>query len=139
MLTLGKTAMKYRAVAAMGRKTFESIGKPLPGRTSVVITRQQDLQFEGCIMANSLQDALQKCQGQEEVFIIGGAQIFKTETGSGLFTIGERNIESIKKILCSHGIQVLAEETGKTYGRWVKFDLQSGSVDVKSKRGNATL
>lgn len=71
--------------------------------------------------------------------IAGGAQIFKTETGNGLFTIGERNIESIKKILDSHGIQILAEETGKTYGRWVKFDLQNGSVDVKSKRGNATL
>ena len=71
--------------------------------------------------------------------IAGGAQIFKTESGDGLFTIGERNIESIKKILGSHGIQISAEETGKTYGRWVKFDLQNGSVDVKSNRGNATL
>ncbi|NDB51043.1 MAG: chemotaxis protein CheD [Nitrosopumilaceae archaeon] len=71
--------------------------------------------------------------------IAGGAQIFKTETGNGLFTIGERNIESIKKILDKHGIQVLGEETGKTYGRWVKFDLQNGAVDIKSKRGNTIL
>ncbi|MGQ0605375.1 MAG: chemotaxis protein CheD [Candidatus Nitrosotenuis sp.] len=71
--------------------------------------------------------------------IAGGAQIFKTETGSGLFTIGERNIDSIKKILKIHGVQVLAEETGKTCGRWVRFDVQDGSVSIKSKRGNITL
>jgi len=71
--------------------------------------------------------------------IAGGAQIFKTETGNGLFTIGERNIESIKKILGKHGIQILGEDIGKTYGRWIKFDPQNGIVDVKSKRGNTTL
>jgi chemotaxis protein CheD len=71
--------------------------------------------------------------------IAGGAQIFKTETGNGLFTIGERNIDSIKKILDTHGIKVIAEETGKTYGRWVKFDVQSGTVSVKSKKGEALI
>ncbi len=71
--------------------------------------------------------------------IAGGAQIFKTETGNGLFTIGERNIDSIKKILDMHGIKVIAEETGKTYGRWVKFDVQSGAVSVKSKKGEALI
>lgn len=71
--------------------------------------------------------------------IAGGAQIFKTETGNGLFTIGERNIDSIKKILDTHGIKVIAEETGKTYGRWVKFDVQSGAVSVKSKKGEALI
>jgi dihydrofolate reductase len=60
----------------MGRKTFESIGKPLPGRTSVVITRQPDLKYEGCIMASSLEDALAKCPADANVFIIGGAEIF---------------------------------------------------------------
>jgi dihydrofolate reductase len=60
----------------MGRKTFESIGKPLPGRTSVVITRQPDLQYEGCIMAHSVEDALAKCPSDAKVFIIGGAEIF---------------------------------------------------------------
>src|SRR6187401_2586841 len=61
----------------MGRKTFESIGKPLPGRTSVIITRQQNLEFEGCIVVNSLEEALEKCKSEDEVFIIGGAEIFK--------------------------------------------------------------
>lgn len=60
----------------MGRRTFESIGKALPGRTSVVITRQLDLQFEGCIMASSLEDAIQKCPANEDVFVIGGADVF---------------------------------------------------------------
>jgi len=60
----------------MGRKTYDSIGKPLPGRVSVVITRQKGLQIEGCIVVNSLAEALVFCKGQEEVFIIGGAQIF---------------------------------------------------------------
>jgi dihydrofolate reductase len=60
----------------MGRKTYESIGKPLPGRTSVVITRQKDFVAEGCIIASSIQDALAKCVDQDEVFIIGGAEIF---------------------------------------------------------------
>lgn len=60
----------------MGRKTFESIGKPLPGRVSVVITRQKNLEIEGCIVVHSLEEALEKCKGREEVFIIGGAEIF---------------------------------------------------------------
>ncbi len=60
----------------MGRKTFDSIGKPLPGRVSVIVTRQKDLKIEGCMVVNTLDEALEKCKGQEEVFIIGGAQIF---------------------------------------------------------------
>ena len=59
----------------MGRKTFESIGRPLPKRTNVVITRG-DVQFEGCVMAHSLEEAIAKFPAEEEVFIIGGAQIY---------------------------------------------------------------
>lgn len=60
----------------MGRKTFESIGKPLPGRTTVIITRQKNFMAEGCIVVHHLDDALAYCSKEEEVFIIGGAQIF---------------------------------------------------------------
>ena len=59
----------------MGRKTFESIGRPLPKRTNVVITRG-DVQFEGCEMVHSLEEAIAKFPAEEEVFIIGGAQIY---------------------------------------------------------------
>lgn len=61
----------------MGRKTFDSIGKPLPNRKSVIITRQADFVAEGCIVVNSLEEALAKTQDEEEVFIIGGGTIYK--------------------------------------------------------------
>ena len=60
----------------MGRKTYDSIGKPLPGRISVIVTRQRDLHIDDCIVVNTIEEALEKCNTQEEVFIIGGAQIF---------------------------------------------------------------
>ena len=60
----------------MGRKTFESLGsKPLPKRTNIVITRQ-DVEFEGALTAHSLQEAIAMAEGDEEIFIIGGAQIY---------------------------------------------------------------
>lgn len=60
----------------MGRKTFESFPKPLPNRTHVIITRQKDYAFEGCIVVNSIEDAIKVCPKEEEVFIIGGADIY---------------------------------------------------------------
>jgi dihydrofolate reductase len=60
----------------MGRKTFDSIGTPLPGRITVVITRNTDLQIEGCIMAYSLKGAISACVGDAEIFIVGGAEIY---------------------------------------------------------------
>ena len=60
----------------MGRKTFESLGsKPLPKRTNIVITRQ-DVEFEGALTAHSLQEAIRMAEGDEEAFVIGGAQIY---------------------------------------------------------------
>lgn len=63
----------------MGRKTYESIGKPLPGRTSIVITRNKELQFEGCIMAYSLAEAfaIAERSNESEAFVIGGADLIK--------------------------------------------------------------
>ncbi len=60
----------------MGRKTYESIGRPLPKRTNVVITRG-DTAFDGCLMAHSLEEAIALFPHDEEVFIIGGAQIYE--------------------------------------------------------------
>ena len=62
----------------MGRKTFESIGRPLPGRTSIIITRQLDYKAEGGLTAHSLDEAiaLAKSRGEQEAFIIGGADIY---------------------------------------------------------------
>lgn len=62
----------------MGRKTFESIGKPLPGRTSIVITRNADFAFEGVTVAHSLEEALQKAAeiDSEAVCIVGGGAVY---------------------------------------------------------------
>jgi len=60
----------------MGRKTYDSIGKPLPGRTTVVVTRDRSLKIEGCIVAHSLQDAITACANDAETFIVGGAEIY---------------------------------------------------------------
>ena len=60
----------------MGRKTWESIGRLLPGRTTVVVTRQQGYSVPGAIVANSLDSALAACEGDDEVFVIGGAELF---------------------------------------------------------------
>ncbi len=61
----------------MGRKTFESIGRLLPGRTSVVITRNPAWKFDGALVANSLQRALELAADDDEVFVIGGEQVFR--------------------------------------------------------------
>jgi dihydrofolate reductase len=60
----------------MGRKTFESFPKPLPNRTHVIITRQKNYKVDGCIVVNSIEDAIKSCPKEEEIFIIGGADIY---------------------------------------------------------------
>lgn len=60
----------------MGRKTYESLGRPLPNRINVVITRQADYRAEGCVVARSLEEAVGRFDPAEEVFVIGGAQIY---------------------------------------------------------------
>lgn len=62
----------------MGRKTYESIGKPLPNRRNIVITRQKDFKIQGVDVVNSVEEALSICEGEPEIFIIGGAEIYRT-------------------------------------------------------------
>ena len=61
----------------MGRKTFESLGKPLPGRTNVVVTRSGDFCAPGIVVVPSLDAALDVAKGDDEIFIAGGAQIYE--------------------------------------------------------------
>ena len=60
----------------MGRKTFESFPKPLPNRTHIVITRQENYNPEGCIVVNSIEKAIEICKKNETSFIIGGGEIY---------------------------------------------------------------
>ncbi len=61
----------------MGRKTWESIGRPLPGRTNIVITRDSDYQADGCIVVNSIDAAMAAAGEQDEVMVIGGAEFYR--------------------------------------------------------------
>ncbi len=67
-ITMGRTVI-------MGRKTYESIGKPLPGRKNVILTRDKSYKANGCIVLNSITDTL-AFGIDEEVFVIGGAEIY---------------------------------------------------------------
>ena len=60
----------------MGRKTFESFPKPLPNRTHIVITRQENYNPEGCIVVNSLEKAIEICPENEDSYVIGGGEIY---------------------------------------------------------------
>jgi len=68
-LTLGHTVI-------MGRRTYESIGRPLPGRDNIVVTRSQNFSAPGCRVADSLEAALAAVSADGDVFVIGGAQIY---------------------------------------------------------------
>lgn len=69
-LTTGKAVI-------MGRKTFESMGKPLPNRRNIIISRNTGLSIPGCEVVNSLKTAIQTATNDNEVFIIGGGEIYK--------------------------------------------------------------
>ena len=60
----------------MGRKTYQSVGRPLPNRRNIVITRQQTA-IMGCEVVSSIKEALALCVAEQEVFIVGGAEIYK--------------------------------------------------------------
>jgi len=61
----------------MGRKTFESFPKPLPNRTHLVITRNKDYKKEGAVIVHSMEEALNRAEGDPQPFIIGGGEIYK--------------------------------------------------------------
>lgn len=60
----------------MGRKTWESIGRLLPGRTTVIVTRRRGFRVEGALIAHSLDEAVAACGNDGEIFVIGGAELY---------------------------------------------------------------
>ena len=65
----------------MGRRNYESIGKPLPDRTNIVVTRNPDYRAAGCLVTHSLDDAMNSAGNDSEIFIIGGAEIYRQAFG----------------------------------------------------------
>jgi dihydrofolate reductase len=78
--TLGKPIL-------MGRKTYESIGRPLPGRRNIIITRNRDYQIDGCDTCQSIDAALELVADQQEIMLIGGASLYQQslETAQHLY------------------------------------------------------
>jgi len=115
-MTMGKPLI-------MGRKTFESIGRPLPGRTSIVVTRQEGYQPPGVIVTSSLEAALDQAQAiakadrANEVMIGGGAEIYRQA-----LPIADRMYIS----------QVMLEPTGDTFFPAIDFEQwkPGGEVNV---------
>jgi dihydrofolate reductase len=69
-ITMGKPIL-------MGRKTYESIGRPLPGRENIVLTRDESFKPEGCTIYHSIEDALEATKSYEEVMVIGGDSFYQ--------------------------------------------------------------
>ena len=110
----------------MGRKTFESIGKPLPRRRNIVITRNQEFQAGGIEVAHSLEEALVLCQNDPQVWIVGGAGIYQ---------------EAMKKGLINYIYETLvhAEIEGDTFfsipdeDKWEIVEVDSRQADEKNE------
>lgn len=107
----------------MGRKTYDSIGKPLPNRRNIVITRQP-LSINGCEVMNSVQEALENCTDNEEVFIIGGAEIYRQTlplVNTLYLTLVHQDFEAD-----THFPQIKADE-------WQEISRENHQPDEKNK------
>jgi len=106
----------------MGRKTFESMGKPLPGRTNIIITRQNSFKAAGCTIVHSLDEAiaLARVSGNKESFVIGGADIIN------------QALPITDKIYLT---EIIAEVEGDTFLQ--KIDLNDWKILNKQKFAKA--
>lgn len=108
----------------MGRKTFESIGRPLPGRTNIILTRNKNYEMEGCEVIHSIDD-VQKMDEQmnEEIFVIGGAEIFKE-----VLPFADRlYITKIEEVF--EGDTFFPEIN---YDQWKEISVEQGVTDEKN-------
>ncbi len=116
-ITMGKPVV-------MGRKTWESIGRPLPGRSNIVVTRDSDYKAEGCVVVHSIEQALQAAAGSEEVMIIGGAELYR------------QALERAQRLYLT---LVKAEVSGNVLfppidaGHWREIDCESYSADADNE------
>lgn len=116
-----RTTLNHHII--MGRKTFESIGKPLPKRTNIVVTRNPFFIASGIITANSLENALSIAaeNGETEAFIIGGGTIY------------EQSLPFLDKIYLT---EVETEIAGDTFFPELNFDKWKSSIILSHKKDN---
>ena len=108
----------------MGRKTFESIGRLLPGRRTIIVTRNTGYEFPGAIVAHSIEDAMASCDEDSQPFIIGGAEIYRL---------------ALPKVNEIHITRVQATIEGDTYlpeidwDQWELVEAQEHTADAKNQ------
>jgi dihydrofolate reductase len=108
----------------MGRKTHESIGRPLPGRKNIIITRDETFTAEGCVVVNSIDAALAECVDVEEVMVMGGASLY------------EQFLPRANKLYLT---QVHAELTGDTWfpewnpEQWLELEREDHQADENNQ------
>ncbi len=116
-ITMGKPLI-------MGRKTYESIGRPLPGRKNIVVTHSEDFKAEGCEVVHSLEDAFQTAGDVEEVMIMGGSGIY------------DQSLERAHRLYLT---EVHADVAGDVYFppfakyQWKELDRKEHSADEKNE------
>lgn len=114
----------------MGRKTFESIGRPLPGRSNIVITRDTSFVRDGIIVCSSVEQAIDKakeCEGSDELFIIGGGQIYEQSlkyTDRLYLTLVDKEFPEADAFFPEYKKfnKVISEESGASEGLEYKFE-----------------
>ena len=116
-ITMGKPIV-------MGRKTHESIGRPLPGRENIILTRDSNYQAEGCTVLQSLDEIYKYCKDVDEVMITGGAEIYK------------HTLEQASHLYLT---EVHTEIEGDTFfpefdkGDWLEIKREDHSADEKNE------
>lgn len=110
----------------MGRNTFESIGKPLPNRTTIIITRNKNYFKDGCLIANSLEQALDMAEGEQQVFVIGGAQIYK-------YAMQHNLVDTLDITLVHHEFEADVYFPKIDTDIWEQVEIESFTADEKNK------
>jgi dihydrofolate reductase len=107
----------------MGRKTFDSIGRPLPNRRNIVVTRTAGLQIPGAEVTNTIAAALELCAAEDEVFIIGGAEIYKSA-----LTLTDRIY--LTRVHASYDADAFFPEID--FGTWKETNIEKQLPDEKN-------
>tara|TARA_R110002033_G_scaffold128341_1_gene169504 strand:- start:22 stop:519 length:498 start_codon:yes stop_codon:yes gene_type:complete len=110
----------------MGRNTFESIGKPLPNRTTIIITRNKNYFKDGCLIAHSLEQALEIAKDEEQVFVIGGAQIYN-------YAMEHDLVDALDITLVHHEFEADVYFPKIDSDIWEQVEIESFTADEKNK------
>ncbi|MEC9091177.1 MAG: dihydrofolate reductase [Planctomycetota bacterium] len=111
----------------MGRKTFDSISRLLPGRKTIIMTRSQEFQIEGALIANTLSQAIEQAKSDPECFVVGGAEIYK------------QAIPLAQKIYLTRVNQAVTGDTYLPEIPWEQFEMTSAeNIPADEKNEYAT-